>query len=93
MGANTPVESLLTTVEKTRPSIVGISCTIALHLSSVREIITSLETQGVFSTLKVLVGGRPFIVSPNLVKSVGAHATAPNAQTASLVAAQLLVQN
>lgn len=93
VGANTPVESLLSTVEKTCPLVIGISCTIALHLSSVREIISGMETLGLSSTLKVLVGGRPFIVSPSLVKSVGAHATAPNAQAASLAAAQLLARN
>lgn len=93
LGANTPVESLLTTVEKTHPSIVGIS----LHNSSSPLIgpgnYYHFGNPRSLSTLKVLVGWRPFIVSPNLVKAVGAHATAPNAQTASLVAAQLLVQN
>ncbi|MCX7625818.1 MAG: cobalamin-dependent protein [Candidatus Sumerlaeaceae bacterium] len=93
IGANTPVESFIATIEKTRPSVVGISCTIALHLSSVREITSAMAAHGFLPTVKILVGGRPFIVSPNLVQSVGAHATAPNAQAASLVAAQLWARN
>lgn len=68
VGANTPTDSLIETIQKKQPDLVGLSVTMASTLPEVRALIKRIneEVDIEGKDIKILVGGRPFIVSPEL---------------------------
>ena len=89
LGANTPKESLLHAVVDQRADVVGISVTMTYYLHKVRELIQYLRAE-LGDRVHILVGGYPFVVSPELYKEIGADASAQDAQEAVLVATRLV---
>jgi MerR family transcriptional regulator, light-induced transcriptional regulator len=89
LGANTPRDSVMGYLEKQRPNLIGISATITSHLPEVVELIKKIRAQS-GQEVKIIVGGYPFNVDPQLWKQVGADASATNASTA-LEQAQILL--
>jgi MerR family transcriptional regulator, light-induced transcriptional regulator len=81
LGANTPPESILRTVDERRADILALSATMLFHVSQVADIIHDLRSSASNQT-RVLVGGYPFNLSPNLWRKVGADGYAPDAETA-----------
>jgi MerR family transcriptional regulator, light-induced transcriptional regulator len=89
LGANTPRDSVMGYLEKQRPNLIGISATITSHLPEVVELIKKIREQS-GEDVKIIVGGYPFNVEPQLWKQVGADASATNASAALEQAQQLL---
>jgi MerR family transcriptional regulator, light-induced transcriptional regulator len=89
LGANTPLESILPIARKKQIDLLGLSATITLHVSKVRDIIQELHSEDT-NPPRVLVGGYPFNLSPDLWKRIGADGYAPDAQTALREAERLL---
>ena len=91
LGANTPAESVLRTVDERRADVLAVSCTMTFHVERVRELIAAARRSGL--QVRILVGGYPFNIAPELWRSVGADGYAPNAQEAITVATRLLAAN
>jgi methanogenic corrinoid protein MtbC1 len=90
LGANTPTESVISTVEQRNPDILAISTTITMHVSEVAALIERVRANGAGSDVNILVGGYPFNTSANLWRQVGADSYAADAQEALQVAEELL---
>ncbi|HPE69708.1 MAG TPA: cobalamin-dependent protein [Thermotogota bacterium] len=89
LGANTPLPSILQTLEEFQPDLVAISATLSYHLQYVEQILKQLQQKPV-SGLKILVGGLAFNQAPELWKDLGADAWAPNALEALHVGNRLV---
>jgi methanogenic corrinoid protein MtbC1 len=90
LGANTPTESVISTVEQREPDILAISTTITMHVSEVAALIERVRANGAGSDVNILVGGYPFNTSSQLWRQVGADAYAADAQEALQVAENIL---
>jgi len=69
--------------------IIAISALMVEPAMGIREVRREMERRGI-KHIPLLVGGAPFRYNPELVKLVGADATAPNAYEAITVARRLL---
>ncbi|MGB8212430.1 MAG: cobalamin-dependent protein [Anaerolineales bacterium] len=90
LGANTPMESVLRTVAERQADVLAISATMTFHISKVSELIAGLRSAGLEGRTKVLAGGYPFNIAPELWKTVGADGYASDAQQALAVAERLI---
>lgn len=89
LGANTPTASLLRTLEERNADLLAVSATMTFHLRAVKELIAAVrEKEG--DQIKILVGGYPFGLAPDLWRVVGADAGARDALESVLVAERLL---
>jgi methanogenic corrinoid protein MtbC1 len=71
VGANTPIDDLITAVRQVRPRYVAISVTNFYHLIAVRKAIERLRGHLPEGT-EILVGGRAFGTNPGKAMEVGA---------------------
>jgi methanogenic corrinoid protein MtbC1 len=90
LGANTPAAPLLQTVKERKADLVLISATMTFHLRLVRDLIAAIRADEQTRNLKIMVGGYPFNVAPDLWKEIGADAFAANAAAAVETADSLL---
>ncbi len=90
LGANTPTESIMRTIDERDADVLGISDTITFHMSAVTELIARVRASDRRKDIKILVGGYPFNIAPELWKKVGADGCAHDAQDAVGVANRLL---
>jgi len=90
LGANTPTRSILRTIQEKRAGLIAISATIPFHVSKVTDLIAQIRASSFAFPHKILVGGYPFNISPNLWRQVGADGHARDAREAVLVAEQLM---
>lgn len=81
-GANMPVQSLIKTIDQDNFNLLALSVTMATHLNELKKFIHEIRAQERFNSVKILVGGNPFNVDPNLWETVGADGTAQNAKLA-----------
>ena len=88
LGAITPSGSLVKVIRDRRPDLVCISATMAFGLPGIRTLIRELRA-GCENPPRVMVGGLPFLINPDLATVVGADATAPDARQAATAAAAL----
>ena len=90
LGANTPSESIISTILEKGADILAISATITYYVSEVKQLIQKIRNAPEISSTKILVGGYPFLVAPELWKTVGADGFAINAQQAVHIAKELI---
>jgi methanogenic corrinoid protein MtbC1 len=90
VGANTPIESVIESLQSQHIDIIAISATITFNIPMVTELISTLRSSDVGDRIKILVGGRPFNIAPDLWMKVGADGYAPDALKAVDTAKQLL---
>jgi len=89
LGANTPSESIIDTLNTLNPEILAVSASIHYNVMAAARLIDEIKRSN-SSDLKILVGGRPFLLAPDLWKKIGAHGFAYNAQEAVKLANQLI---
>jgi len=77
-------------VVQRRALVLGISVTMAFHLRAVEELIDTVRGSSACDSVKILVGGRPFITAPDLWRTVGADGFAADAPAAIALANQLV---
>jgi methanogenic corrinoid protein MtbC1 len=82
LGADVPHEDVIATVAQQRAEVLAVSATMAGHARGVRELITALRADPRCAHVRVLVGGRPFTINPQLAAMVGADGWAPGAAEA-----------
>ena len=89
LGANTPPDSIIQTVQKREAEVLAVSATMTMHVSRVADLIAAVRDSTV-REVKILTGGYPFNRVPDLWQQVGADGYAPNAEAAIARAEQLL---
>jgi methanogenic corrinoid protein MtbC1 len=89
LGADTPTPSLLQMVAERQVDVLAVSATLTSHISRVASLIAAVRGTEAGRQVKVLVGGYPFNVDPELWRRVGADAYARDAQEAVETAERL----
>jgi methanogenic corrinoid protein MtbC1 len=89
IGGNIPAQSLLEAVQNQNADVVALSSTMAFHLPVVHYLVRSLRADPKTRDVKIIVGGYPFNIVPELWKQVGADAFAGNAEDAVAAANRL----
>ena len=92
LGANTPTPGVLQTIAERRADLVAVSATLTTHVPEVVALVAALRASAACRGVKILVGGHPFNVAPELWKQVGADGCARDA-TESVALAGRLVTN
>jgi methanogenic corrinoid protein MtbC1 len=90
LGANTPSASVVKFVTNRNPDLLAISATMTFHLPEAQKMIQMLKSENTTSSIKVLVGGRPFNIDKGLWKKIGADGFAENAKEAVEAANELV---
>lgn len=90
LGANTPVQSILEAARDRKADIVTLSTTMPYHLPDVQYLIRALRGDRKTERVKIIVGGYPFRIIPDLWKQIGADAFAGDAEEAVVVANRLV---
>ena len=88
LGLNVPVEKFIEEVRERAPDILGLSSLLTTTMPIMGSIIKALETAGLRSKVKVIVGGAP--VTQNYADFIGADAYAHDGGRAFPVCKQLL---
>jgi methanogenic corrinoid protein MtbC1 len=89
LGANAPTASVLETLAEREADVLAISVTITPHVRAAAGLIEAVRSSDESAGVKIIVGGYPFNVAPELWQSVGADAFAHNALESVAVAGQL----
>ncbi len=89
MGANTPTSCVLETVAERRADVLAVSATITPHIRAVAGLIEAVRASDEGRGVKIIVGGYPFNIAPDLWESVGADACARDARESVSVASRL----
>lgn len=90
LGANMPNTSIVQTVRESRADVLALSATMLFHVEEIAKIIEMLRADDATARTKVLVGGYPFNLAPDLWHRVGADGYAPDAESALVIGKQLL---
>lgn len=93
LGANGTPSSIIQTLIERNANVLGISVTMTYHVPLVEELITAIHNHPECSSVKILVGGYPFNIAPNLWQAVQADGYAQNPQQAVELAENLLLQD
>ena len=88
-GANTPVRSIIDAVRDRKADAAALSVTMPSRLPALQYLIRSLRADAATAPVKIIVGGYPFGILPDLWKQVGADAGAANAGDAVATANRL----
>lgn len=80
LGASTPASAVADAVVQHRASVLAVSATLSSHVEGVRAVVQEVRARA--RGVPVLVGGSPFQTAPELVRYVGADATASSPEEA-----------
>ena len=89
LGANSPATAVMQALSDRKPDLLAVSATMTFHVRSVEELIAKVRGSEEFDGVKIMVGGYPFNVEPELWKRVGADAHAVDASEAAALAGSL----
>ena len=92
LGANVPTSSVVQILVESKATVLAISATITYHIHAVKSLIATVRSAPECCGIKILVGGYPFKVAPDLWKKVGADGFAADAQEAIILANRLTNQ-
>ena len=90
LGANMPDSHLIKSVKEKNTDVLALSITLPLHISRAKNLIEKLRKESDLENLKIMVGGYPFKVVPDLWKKIGADASAGSAHDAIEIANRLI---
>jgi methanogenic corrinoid protein MtbC1 len=85
MGANMPDANIITAVKEHRANILAISVTMPFYISKAEDLIKKIRSDDALSSIKIIVGGYPFSLVPDLWKRIGADGAAKSAREAILL--------
>jgi methanogenic corrinoid protein MtbC1 len=89
LGGNNPPEAILQALDEARPHLLALSVTVASHVQNAERVIRTIREQDAYLKTKILVGGHPFNIAPDLWKKIGADGHARSADEAIKLANQL----
>jgi len=90
LGANVPAASVIRTLRDRKADVLAVSATMTFHVRAVSDLIAEVRASDVGDRVKILVGGYPFVLAPDLWRSIGADAMARDAEESVAVAGRLL---
>jgi len=82
LGANVPFSSVISELKAHKAQVLGISVTISSHIDRARALINAVRADTSLDDIKILIGGYPFMIEPDLWRVVGADAFATDAAEA-----------
>lgn len=88
LGSNVAPERFLVAIKEQKPEILGLSALLTTTMPEMGALIKLLESEGLRSKVKVLIGGAP--VSQDYADRIGADGYAPDAGAAVAVAKKLV---
>ncbi len=91
MGSNMPNAQLIHSLLENEADLFAISVTLPVHIGKVKTLIEQIRERDDLKDLKIMAGGYPFAIIPDLEKKIGADATAKSAGQA-IETANALVQ-
>jgi len=89
LGANVPPQSIIDSLIKRHASVLAISATMTYHVRHVIQLVQAVRNNPSTQDIKIIVGGYPFNLEPELWKKVGADGFAQNAEDALTLAKTL----
>ncbi len=92
LGANMPENQLLEALIEYKADVLALSVTLPTHVSKAATFIKKIRKHSALSDLKIMVGGYPFLINPELWKRVAADAFALNADQAISRANELVTE-
>lgn len=90
LGGNMPGGDLIDTLKQHKCDLLAISVTMLPFLDRAEELIRRIRSDSGLTGTRIMVGGYPFRVEPELWKRVGADGSAPTAGEAIETATELL---
>lgn len=90
LGSNVPLSSIVQTITEREADVLAISATMTFHIPLVADLIKQVRTSDSNRHIKILVGGYPFNIEPELWRQVGADGYASNAEHAITTANSLI---
>lgn len=90
LGSSVPTDSVTDIVARHRADVLAISATLTTNVGAVATLIKAIRNSAAGANIKIMVGGYPFIIDPDLWRKVEADATAPDAESAVETANRLL---
>jgi methanogenic corrinoid protein MtbC1 len=90
LGANTPAACVVETLRERGADVLGISVTLADQLGAVGDLVETVRRDKTVAGVKILVGGYPFNLAPDLWQSVDADGTASDAEGAVHLAGRMV---
>ena len=90
LGANVPLEAIILSIKDHQPDLLALSVTLTPHVKQVIEIIK--QVKNIFPSIKILVGGYPFLRDNRLANKIGADGIALDAKKAPAIAWELVTK-
>jgi methanogenic corrinoid protein MtbC1 len=90
LGGNLCNDDILKAAREHKPDLIALSATMYLNVDSVARLIRNLRQDESLRGIKIMVGGRPFNLDPELWKRVGADGCGRDASEATAVAEKLV---
>jgi len=89
LGANTPTSSILRELRERGADLLAISVTMTFHVRAAEALIAAVRSDENCRHVKIMVGGYPFNIEPELWQQIGADGYSRNAQEAIELSDQL----
>ncbi|HYH22817.1 MAG TPA: cobalamin-dependent protein [Azospirillum sp.] len=90
LGANAPTRSIVRAMIDRGAQVLAISATITPHVGTVAALVRAVRAEMGGRPFRIIVGGYPFLLEPELWRRVGADGSAPDAVGAVELAERLL---
>lgn len=89
LGANSPPSTIVEALQERKADLLAVSATMTFHIRAVEDLIKQVRASMATKSVKILVGGYPFNLEPELWKRIGADSYAAGAAEAVAAASQL----
>jgi methanogenic corrinoid protein MtbC1 len=89
IGAGISHSQILSVIEQQKPDLLALSATMTHHIQKVQELISVIRSAFTVVSPRIMVGGMPFNISPELWRTVGADLWASDAAQAVQLAQQI----
>lgn len=86
LGANMPDDDIIRALFENNADLIAISVTLSMHVGRAEELIQKIRAKEELKQVKIMVGGYPFSIVPDLWQTIGADATAKSAKEAVAIA-------
>jgi len=90
LGVDVDVEKFISAAKENQADMVALSALLTTTMPAMKDVIDSLEEEGMRDGVKVIIGGAP--VTQNFSQSIGADGYSPNAPGAVELAKNLLTK-
>lgn len=90
LGSDTPTTAVLETIAERAAQVLAISATLLPQVQTAQNLIAGLRAERRFDHVRVLVGGHPFNLVPDLWQEIGADGHARDADEAIELAERLM---